>query len=129
LKTSQESIVPNAASRGTPPSLMQPLDLRAGEVRVEHEAGALADERLVPASRSSSQRAAVRRSCQTIARWSGSPVAVPGDDRLALVRDADRRRGRRPSTRRVERLARDRARDLPDLAASCSTQPGRGKCC
>ena len=62
--------------------------------------------------------AAVRRSCQTIARCSGSPrVAVPGDHRLALVRDADRRRARRPSTPAASSASlRHGARDVPDLA-------------
>ena len=47
----------------------------AGEVRVEHQAGACRGRAArCPASRSSSQRAAVRRSCQTIARCRGSPV-------------------------------------------------------
>ena len=75
--TSHESIVPKRRrSASTPPSFTQPLDLRAREVRVEHEPGALA-ERAARARppRSSSQRAAVRRSCQTSARWSGSPVS------------------------------------------------------
>ena len=96
----------------------QPLDLRAREVRVEHQPGALADERLValrraarrsaprcggPATRS--RGAAARRSrgshTHTVSRWlvmptaSSSPGSTPGV---------------------VERLARDRVRDLPDLA-------------
>ena len=69
-----------------------------------------------PAARSSSQRSAVRRSCQTIARCrrcAGAPV--PDHDRLALVRDADRGDG---LAHRLE-LARDLAerleRDAPDV--------------
>ena len=56
-----------------------------------------------PASRSSSQRAAVRRSCHTMARCSGAPVRRSHDhDRLALVGDADGgdRLGRAPRTAR-----------------------------
>ena len=80
-----------------------------------------------PASRSSSQRAAVRRSCHTMARWSGRPVRpVPRDDGLALVGDADRGDGlRRPRARR--RSSASVARTASQISsASCSTQPGWG---
>ena len=72
--------------------LEQPLDLGAREVGVDDEPGALAHQRLVPGLASARRSApAVRRSCQTSARWTGSPVArVPGDHRLALVGDPDR---------------------------------------
>ena len=53
----------------------QPLELRCREVRVEHEARcARGRGEVTGRRRSSSQRAAVRRSCQTIARCRGSPV-------------------------------------------------------
>ena len=68
LQTSQASIVPKAASARHAAVADQPLDLGAGEVRVEHQPGALAHELLVAGLASSSQRRAVRRSCQTIAR-------------------------------------------------------------
>ena len=69
-----------------------------------------------PAARSASHRSAVRRSCHTIARCRGRPVrAVPHDDGLALVRDADR--GDRVA--RVVQLRRDLGegleRDAPDV--------------
>ena len=52
----------------------QPLDLGAGEVRVEHEAGALPHERQVAGGGQLVAAAAVRRSCHTMARCSGAPV-------------------------------------------------------
>ncbi len=46
--STHESTVPNArsASASMPPSSQQPLELGGGEVRVEHEAGALPHQRL-----------------------------------------------------------------------------------
>ena len=115
LNVSQASIVPKLAltsrrARGEAVNVRQhPLDLRAGEVGIDHEAGPRADRGLRgPRSRSSSQRADVLRSCQTIARCSGSPVPdVPGDDGLALVRDPDARHVGGPDPRCVQRLSRD----------------------
>ena len=53
----------------------QPLDLGGREVRVEHETGGGAHQRFERRRLgSSSQRAAVRRSCHTMARWTGWPV-------------------------------------------------------
>ena len=69
-----------------------------------------------PASRSSSQRAAVRRSCQTSARCSGSPVAgsqATTVSRWLVIPIAVELAG--PHAGVVERLARDGARDVPDL--------------
>ena len=80
---SQVSTVPKSElaasrrrSRAPGVRVEQPLELGAGEVGVEEQAGALGDHR--PRGRrraSSAQSAAVRRSCQTMARPSGSPVA------------------------------------------------------
>ncbi len=72
----------------------QPLGLGAREVRVEHQPGALADEiegavggePVAPLG-----RAAVLPHDGPTVRSAGAPV--PGDDRLALVGDADRRHG------------------------------------
>ena len=59
---------------------------------------------------------AVRRSCQTSARCSGSPVAGSQQhDGLALVGDADRLELARPDAGVVERLAGHGVRDVPDL--------------
>ncbi len=59
---------------------------------------------------------AVRRSCQTSARCSGSPVdGSQTHDRLALVGDADGLQLARAAAGVLERLAGDRVRDLPDL--------------
>ena len=117
LKTSQESIVPKAASARHVALADQPLDLRAGEVGVEHEPGALAHERLVaglaqlvaaarrcggPArrSRGAAARRVSRSQATTVSRWLVMPMPVE----LAAV-----------DARRVERLARHRARHVPDL--------------
>ena len=55
---------------------------------------------------------------------------VPGDDGLALVGDPDRRRARAPSMP-ASAIASTATRRVTSQisAASCSTQPGRGKCC
>ena len=94
----------------------QPLDLRAEKYGSSTSPVRSRTSASWPASRSSSQRAAVRRSCQTSAWWSGSPcrgshtttvsrwLVMPIAVELAAV-DAGV----------VERLARDRARHLPDL--------------
>ena len=55
--------------------LGQPGELGGGEVRVQPQPGQLADPVLVPASRSSAQIPAVRRSCQTMARRGAASVA------------------------------------------------------
>src|SRR5207248_2396728 len=71
--------------------LAQPLDLRAAEVRVEHESRALAEDRLLAIFlqlRAAVRRAAVLPDDRRSERLPA--VAVPGDDGLALVGDADR---------------------------------------
>ena len=75
---------------------------------------------------SSAQRAAVRRSCQTIAGGS-APVAVPDDGRLALVRDPDRGEVGRADRRRRRSAAAAASTTVCQISSgSCSTQPGRG---
>ena len=90
-----------------------------------------------PAARSSSQRAAVRRSCHTIARCRGRPVrAVPHHDRLALVGDADRGDGLAVASsaattsasvveRRRARSRRRRARPSPAAGSAAGTRGTR----
>ena len=76
---------------------------------------------------SASQRVRVRRSCQTIARATGSPAAaVPEQRGLALVGDADRRDAIAARPARAAQRARHRgaARSPRSRPASCSTQPG-----
>ena len=72
----QSSTVPKRERRtGLDPAVLEhPRPLGSREVRVEHEPGPLAYEREEPASASSTHRGAVRRSCQTMARWHGRPV-------------------------------------------------------
>ena len=96
--------------------LDQPLDLRAGEVRVDDQPGALADQRLVALPRGA-RRSAPR--CGGPARRArGGPARrcrVPGDDRLALVGDPDPRQVRGRTAASAERPDRDPAGHLPDL--------------
>ena len=104
--------------------------LRAGEVRVEAQAGQLGDARLVAVG------------AQLVADAGGAPVlpddraargaeglAVPQHGGLALVGDADRGRrvDRRPA---VERLRGSGEGRRPDLApARARPSPSAGKCC
>ena len=83
---------------------------------VEHESGPLADE-LLPAGLAqlvaAAGGAAVLPDDRPVQRLAA--VAVPGHDRLALVGDPDAGQPAAVDAGRVERLARDRARDVPDL--------------
>ncbi len=134
FQVSQASIVPKTArpsrARSASPSTFsqQPLDLRAGEVRVQDEARALAHERLVPLR------------AQLVAAGRGAPVLpddraverlagrrIPHADGLALVRDADRRE---PAVRDAgvgQRLERERPRDVPDLLRVVLDPAGPGE--
>ena len=128
--SSQESIVPRARSRvGLDAALgQQPLEPWCPRSRGRGRARSWsAPASRCPARGSSSQRPAVRRSCQTMARWRGPPVrrshatsvsrwsvmpmAATGSSRSADEL-GQRRRHRRPRSRR--RRARP--------------SPGRGKC-
>ena len=75
--STQVSTVASARSgpAGTPPSSSSHCILERREVRVEDQAGPLADQREVPGrGRVRRTRSAVRRSCQTSARCRGAPV-------------------------------------------------------
>ncbi len=81
-----------------------------------------------PAARSSSQRAAVRRSCHTIARWRGRPVRRSHTTTVSRWSVMPMPTTASPSSAattspRVSCTARQIS------SGSCSTQPGRGKCC
>ena len=130
LKTSQESIVPKTASRGGLDVAQQPLDLGAREVGVDDQAGALADQlgRARPrAARRSGRGAAVLPDERVVDGLAG--LGVPGDDGLALVGDPDPGEVASPRSRRRRAPPRRPAGSTSQIsAASCSTQPGRGKC-
>ena len=108
----------------------QPLELGAAEVRVEHRARcARGRDRGAPAPASSSQRAAVRRSCHTIASAYGSPVVrfqattvsrwlVMPIAATCVGADAGRRR-RRASPSPPSRSRRRRARPSPGCGKYC----------
>ena len=94
-----------------------PRELAAGEVRVDDEAGPVADQRpraRRPASRS--QNGAVRRSCQTIALQIGVPVLpIPDDGGFPLVGDADGGHVLRAETRPMDCLNGDADLSGPDF--------------
>ena len=83
-----------------------------------------------PCARSSSQRAAVRRSCQTIARCSGSPVAgsqTQTVSRWFVMPIAASPPSGTPASASASSAS---ARVTSQISCgSCSTQPGCGKCC
>jgi hypothetical protein len=83
-----------------------------------------------PASRSSPQRAAVRRSCQTRARCTGSRLLGSQATTVSrwLVIPTPARSD--PCTPASASAAIATLRVTSQIsAASCSTQPGLGKCC
>ncbi len=107
----------------------QPLDLGRREVRVEHEPGARAHEPLVPGGAQLSQRAAVRRSCQTIARCSGSPLAGSHTQTVSRWFEIPTAASSPARTRASASASPATACVTVQISpASCSTQPGRGKC-
>ena len=92
-------------------------DLAAGEVGVDDEAGAFADELFVAVALqpvAEVGRAAVLPDDRVVDRLAG--LAIPDDGRLALVGDADGGDVARPEVRAPERLGRDRDLRRPDLA-------------
>src|SRR5439155_19312069 len=96
--------------------LEQPLDLRPGEVRVDHEPRPLADELFAPgrpqlvAALGGAAVLPHDRAVERLAR-----ALVPADDGLALVRDPDRLQVAGVDAGCFERLPSDASRDLPDL--------------
>ena len=113
--SSHESTVPKArsGSASTPPSRSSHSSLVAEKYGSSTRPVVSRTSGRCPASRSSSQRAAVRRSCHTMARCSGAPVdARPHDDGLALVGDAD---GRHRLLERRAQLAEHLDDRGPDL--------------
>ena len=54
--------------------LKNPADFRAGKIGVEHEPRLFREQAGFPCSRRLSQKPAVRRSCQTMALYTGAPV-------------------------------------------------------
>ena len=100
------------------------LDLRAGEVRVEHEPG-LRGSRLGAVRLQRSQIGAVRGSCQTMARWTGSPVArshtTVVSRWLVMPMAAMSAAGEARSARAPRARARQRVDQMS--SGSCSTQP------
>ena len=122
LNSSHESIVPNTA-RPSRAFCSSPSTLRSSHsILVAEKYGSSTSpvrsrmRSSSPASRSSSQRPAVRRSCHTSARCSGSPVVGSQHttvSRWLVMPTASSSPG--SHARVVERLAGDGVRDLPDL--------------
>ena len=106
----------------------QPFDLRRREVRVEHEAGALAYQRLDPFAAqlvAALGRAAVLPDERAVERLAGS--RVPNADRLALVADPDCREATGRNTGCLQRLKRHGAGNAPDLSRIMLNPAGLGK--
>ncbi len=116
LNSSHESTVPKTARSGSSALRSQPLDLGPREVGIEHQPGALADQRLVPCR--PQLLAALRRA--TVLPDQGAVDRlprrrVPGDHGLALVGDPDPVELGPLDPRRGDRLGGDPPRHLPDL--------------
>ena len=130
FQISQVSMVPRARSSdtGTPPSPsshsnLVPLKYGSSTRPVRRRTRSSA-----PWAASSSHRAAVRRSCQTMAWPYGFPVvrshATTVSRWLVIpIAATDEAPTRSTTSRSVSRA------DSQISAASCSTQPGRGKYC
>ena len=105
-------MVPNASRRRAAALAQHPLELRRREVRVEDEAGALADQLGAAARRSGRRCGGPARRSRCAIGVAG--LAVPDERRLALVRDPDRVSSRLDAC--VERAAPQRVEHaLPDL--------------
>ena len=79
---------------------------------------------------SARQRSAVRRSCQTMARPTGLPVARSQRtvvSRWFVIPIAARSPARTPAVRSASAAAPSTL--CQSSSGSCSTHPGRGKCC
>ncbi|GIU88045.1 MAG: hypothetical protein KatS3mg009_2560 [Acidimicrobiia bacterium] len=128
--SSQVSTVPKARSAvgGDAALAQQPRELRRGEVRVEHEAGAGPHQRLVAGGRervAGLGGAAVLPHDRAVARAPGPPV--PHDRRLALVRDADRRDRPAGVPAPPRHLVEGLERDPPDVLGVVLHPPGPGE--
>ena len=119
FQTSQVSTVPNA-------SPARPCSRRSHSsfVAEKYGSGTSPVRSRIKSGSSSRQRAAVRRSCQTIAGATGRPVARSQSSvvsRWFVI--ATRSTPSSPASPAA-------ARTLCQISSgSCSTQPGRGKCC
>ena len=94
----------------------QPLDLGGAEVRIEHQAGALADERLVALLAqlgAPGGGAPVLPDDRAVQRLAG--LGIPDEHRLPLAGETDGLQIARAQAGIVDRLAGDRVGHLPDL--------------
>ncbi len=129
LNTSHESIVPKTASRAASTLRSSHSTLVPEKYGSSTSPVRSRTRGSCPASRNSSQRAAVRRSCQTSALWTGSPVSgshATTVSRWLVIPIASRLAGSpfaSASACEATRLVTSQI-----SVASCSTQPGRGKC-
>ena len=127
-----ESTVPNArcSSASTPPSSSSHSSLVAEKYGSSTSPVRSRTSGSTPAARSSSQRAAVRRSCHTMARCRGRPVRRSHTTTVS-------RWSVMPMPTTVSPSSSSAATTSPRVSCtarqissgSCSTQPGRGKCC
>ncbi len=77
-----------------------------------------------PSARSRSQAAAVRRSCQTMARWTGAPVARSHTTTVSRWLAMPMAATGTPAAAIASRAVPSASRQIS--SGSCSTQPGAG---
>ena len=123
---SQESTVPNASESliATPPSASIHSSLVAEKYGSSTRPVSDRTRGSWPFARSSSQRDAVRRSCQTIARCNGRPVARSHTTVSRWLVMPMAAIDSPSSVATMSRMVADTADQIS--SGSCSTQPGRG---
>ncbi len=129
--SSQLSTVPNAnaASASTPPSWSSHSSLVAEKYGSKTSPVRLRIIGSCPAARSSSHRAAVRRSCHTMARWRGWPVRRSQTTVVSRWFVIPIAATACPAASAAAAASANVARVASRMSSgSCSTQPGRGKC-
>ncbi len=136
FQISHESIVPNTARPSRARSASPSTFLSSHSIFVPEKYGSSTrpvrsrTSDSTPAARNSSQRAAVRRSCHTIARCRGSPVAGSHThtvSRWFVIPTACSSPGTTPASSSASPATACVTAQIS--AASCSTHPGCGKCC
>jgi hypothetical protein len=131
FQISHESTVPTATSGpgSTPPTVNSQSNLVAEKYGSRTSPVASRTSGRWPASRSSSQRAAVRRSCHTMARWRGRPVRRSQATMVSRWSVMPRPATASPASRTAAPTSPSTSTTASQIwPASCSTHPGRGKC-
>ena len=121
----------SARSRKAGLRIQKMLDLRAGEIGIQHQAGLLAEKRLAARRPSAVRRsAALTRLCQTTALATGLPVWR--SQRMVvsrwLVMPSAAMSSAESDASAIARRATSNCEDQI-ASGSCSTTPGRGRIC